>query len=263
MRKWKEIQKMLWQIILFILSICCLAYYILIRIYTKRRNSTFLLFWLLSGLALLALSFLLPVLPETVCRYLIVAATVFVCCFLVVEGLICSAMLKKAEDGLEYIIVLGAQVRGTRITNSLERRLIQALRYLEDNPDARAIVSGGQGKGEDIPEAAAMAAYLSEHGVESERIILEDKSTTTQENLSFSAAFIPDRKGRIGLVTNDFHMYRALMIAKSLGYQNIRGIAASSNPVLQANYLVREFFACIYYWLRLCLRIFQTKMFDK
>ncbi|WP_242862894.1 YdcF family protein [Clostridium sp. C105KSO13] len=157
-------------------------------------------------------------------------------------------MTKRAEAGLSYIIVLGAQVRGTKITNSLMRRLDAALCYLEENSETSVIVSGGQGKGEDISEAFAMAEYLYQHGIDEKRIILEDTSKSTMENLKNSSKIIDDLSRPVGVVTNNFHMYRALQIGKKAGFKNVRGIAATSNPVLQLNYLVREFFAVI--WMK-------------
>lgn len=169
--------------------------------------------------------------------------------FLIEEVQICMAMRKKAEDGLPYLIILGAQVRGTKITNSLLRRLDTALGYLEDNPDTKVIVSGGQGKGELITEAEAMASYLEQHGIPSDRIYLEAASTSTWENLKYSRQFIEDITQPVAVVTNNFHLYRALLIGKRIGYRSLQGIAASSNPVFQLNYLTREFFAVV--WMKL------------
>lgn len=158
---------------------------------------------------------------------------------------------KRPDKDLEVLIVLGAQVRGTRVTNSLKRRLDRACAYLKEHPKTVAILSGGQGRGEDISEAFAMNDYLLECGIEQARLLMEDKSTTTWENLKFSfglygADFLnSDLHGKkVGIVTNDFHVCRALMMAKKQGYKKVQGVPASSNPVLFLNYLVREFFAC-------------------
>ena len=91
--------------------------------------------------------------------------------FLVVESQIVAASLRQPEPGADYVIVLGAQVRGTRVTRTLRYRLNAAAQYLRTNPETQVIVSGGQGTGEDISEAAAMAAYLLEQGIAAERII--------------------------------------------------------------------------------------------
>ena len=92
----------------------------------------------------------------------------------------------KVRPDLDYIIVLGAHVAGTRLSKALLERTRRALRYLEENPETRAVLSGGQGQGEQISEAEAMYRYLTEHGIDGSRLILEDRSTNTKENLDFS-----------------------------------------------------------------------------
>ena len=85
----------------------------------------------------------------------------------------------KVRPDLDYIIVLGAHVAGTRLSKALLERTRRALRYLEENPETRAVLSGGQGQGEQISEAEAMYRYLTEHGIDGSRLILEDRSTNT------------------------------------------------------------------------------------
>lgn len=103
---------------------------------------------------------------------------------------ICKGMYSKAEDGAQWIIVLGAQVRGKKITDSLRRRLDTAVCYLKKNKETKVIVSGGQGAGEEITEAEAMAEYLIKQGISKDRIRMEDQSTSTRENLRFSRKFL-------------------------------------------------------------------------
>lgn len=228
-------------------GIVCLLYYLIISFYTRKWNSTFALFWPVFG----GIHILLGILPAegTGSVLLLTAVFIFWLVFFAVEIQICSAMLKRADNKLQYIIVLGAQVRKTKITNSLMRRLDAALLYLSENPDTRVIVSGGQGKGEDISEAAAMWEYLCQHGIDGGRIILEDTSTSTWENLRNSSKIIGDLTQPVGIVTNSFHMYRALQMGRKAGFTDSQGISATSNPILQANYLFREFFAVI--WMKI------------
>ena len=87
------------------------------------------------------------------------------------------------------------------------------------------------------------------HGVPKEKIFLENRSTSTRENLRFSRKYADAEKDRVGIVTNDFHIYRSSLIARQEGYQNIIMIPAGSNPVFQINYLVREFFAVVRTWM--------------
>ena len=117
--------------------------------------------------------------------------------------------------------------------------------YLTEYPGTIAIVSGGQGKGEAISEADAMAENLTARGIAPERIRRENRSTSTWENLKFSAEYIGDITQPAALVTNDFHVFRSLMLGRQAGYTCLEGIAATSNPVLFINYMVREFFAVL------------------
>ena len=105
-------------------------------------------------------------------------------------------MFVKENEACDYLIILGAHVNGRVPSDSLERRIRKAEQYLKSHPMTKVIVSGGQGKGEDITEAEAMEIYLWEHGIEKERILKEAASTTTKENLRFSKAlFTPSPKG--------------------------------------------------------------------
>lgn len=170
--------------------------------------------------------------------------------FLAVEFFIVRAMRPGRKKNCRYLIVLGAQVRGERITDSLKRRLDAALLYHQVCASVKIIVSGGQGKGEDVSEAYAMAQYLREHGVKDEQIMLEDQSRTTRENLRFSKAYLEELKTPVGIVTNNFHLFRALLIGRSEGYENLTGIAAGCNRILFLNYMVREFFAAVWLWIQ-------------
>ena len=142
------------------------------------------------------------------------------------------------------VIVLGAQVKGTRPSRALERRLKKAEAFLKEHPDTLAVLSGGQGDGEDITEAQCMYDWLTEHGIASRRLILEERSTSTEENLKFSAAFL-DKTAPVGILTSNFHVYRALRLAKKQGYAKPCGIPAKSDARYQVHYLVREFFALV------------------
>ena len=149
----------------------------------------------------------------------------------------------NAKKNLDYIIVLGAHVDGTRMTLALLERARRALLYLEENPGTRAVLSGGKGDGENITEAEAMYRYLTEHGIAGERLILEEYSTSTKENLAFSLEKIGTGNCSVGVVTNNFHVFRALQIAKKYGLSDVCGIAADSTPKYLPNNMLREFFA--------------------
>lgn len=227
----------------------CLGYYLLILFYTKRFRSTFLNFWLLAGMIHAALGALWNWLPYTIQAIATMIVLVIWIIFLGVEIQIVRAMRTKNPCVPEYLIVLGAQVRGTYITNSLRRRLDTACRVWKQHPEIKIIVSGGKGRGEDISEAEAMSGYLLQSGIKENKILKEDCSSSTRENLMFSKKLITDESSSVGIVTNDFHIYRSLFLARECGFQQVCGIPASTNRVLFMNYMVREFFAIL--WMKI------------
>lgn len=243
------------QVYFIIMGIGCLLYYGMIRYYTGKWDSTFAGFWLLSGMIHLSGLLFWKWIPGIVQKVVLVMLLVLWMLFLITEGVILWKMKQKPERNAEYLIVLGAHVNGKKITNSLMYRLDAAYTYLCENSKTQVIVSGGQGNGEAISEAEAMAENLLQRGIAAERIVQENKSTTTAENLRFSGELISVRKpnglkvASVVLVTNNFHICRALLIGRQVGYMNLSGLAAISNPVLQLNYLVREFFAVIWNYL--------------
>ena len=168
--------------------------------------------------------------------------------FIAVESMIISAMNKKPADGLDYIIVLGAHVKGNVASRTLVKRIDAAAEYLSENPDTIAVVSGGRGDGENISEAQCMKDGLLERGIDSSRIIMEDRSTSTEENISFSTAIIDSRarEADIGVVTSNFHVFRAVAVCRKQGY-DVCGISAKSDKILFVNYIFREFFAVVRY----------------
>lgn len=162
-----------------------------------------------------------------------------------VEARILSQYNAQAAPSADYVIILGAQWRSTGPSEVLRRRLDKAIDYLEQNPDTSVIVSGGQGGNESIPEAVGMREYLIEAGIGEERILVEDQSASTYQNLVLSAEFLDRENDRVVVVTNNFHMFRALAIAKKQGYLNVEGLAAGSSPWVVPNNLLREFIGVV------------------
>ena len=176
------------------------------------------------------------------------AVTVFlagVILFCAVEGLIFSQYHAKPQPGADYMIILGAQWKMSGPSEVLRRRLDGALEYLRENPDTIVIVSGGQGSNEPVSEAAGMRQYLVDAGISDERILTEDRSTNTAENLAFSGRLLDVSGDRVVIVTNNFHMFRALKIAEKQGYKNTEGLAASAVAGLVPNNLLREFLGVV------------------
>ncbi len=144
----------------------------------------------------------------------------------------------------ETVVVLGCKVRGTRPSRMLIRRLEAAQAYLEENPDVLCITTGGQGAGEDVPEGQAMRDWLIGHGIAAERIIAEDTSKDTQENLEHAAAILQEQGlgERVVIITDGFHQYRASLLAKRAGLQS-ESVCAKTNPLYVPTYWVREWMA--------------------
>lgn len=164
-------------------------------------------------------------------------------------GMIAGEFSAKGTQNLDYIIVLGAQVREDGPSVVLRYRLDAAIDYLNENPDTTCIVSGGQGANEPFSEAEGMAEYLLEKGIEENRILLEDKSTNTVENIQNSNALMDGTYNGVGIVTNNFHVFRAVQIAKVQGLEGVCGIAADSNALYLPNNVLRECCGILKDWL--------------
>lgn len=166
--------------------------------------------------------------------------------FIFLELPIIQAANTDTEPNADYAIVLGAAVHGDTPSLSLTERLDRAYDYLVDHPNCIAIVSGGQGENENMSEAEAMRIYLEAKGIAPERIIKEDRSTSSEENLSYSFDIIRSRGGDpetdAVLVTSEYHIYRAQLIAHSMGV-NITGVPAETTHItVKVNYFIREAF---------------------
>lgn len=164
---------------------------------------------------------------------------------LILLGLILTQFHGKAPDDLGVLIVLGAQVRPDGPCQALAFRLDTAAAYLTAHPETRCIVSGGKGDNEPDSEAAVMARVLMQKGIAPERIRLEDQSHSTVENLRFSAKIAGPLDQKIGIATNNFHMYRSLKLARKAGYTAAFGLAAPSTALYLPNNVLREIFGLV------------------
>lgn len=159
-----------------------------------------------------------------------------------------AAHVKPKQDAT--VVVLGCAVRGGGPSLMLRERLIAAQDYLDENPEAVCVVSGGQGADESMSEAQCMYEYLTEHEIAPERIYMEDKSTSTRENIKFSTQIIEqnDLPDGMNIVTNEFHEYRAKRIAEKQGIDT-GSIAGSTAWWLLPTYYVREMAGILYEWI--------------
>ena len=226
-------------------ALLCFTYcFIVFRI---RSGSRFYLIWGLGGIFFIGLALMIrfdlwsqfPLrLRQTITGLLIGGILVFV----IVESCIFTHYRDQGRPDLDYIIVLGAQMKPAGPSAVLRFRLDEACEYLTANENTLCVVSGGQGANEPCTEAQGMYDYLVEKGIAPERILMEDKSTDTSENIAYSAALIGGTDYEVGIVTNNFHVFRGVMLARHAGFKNACGISARSNIYFQPNNLVREFF---------------------
>lgn len=237
--------------ILVILGILSAFYGILVL--QVGSGTLFWLIWEAIGVIFLIWAFLLhrdyfeahPKIRNTF-RVLIISAVAVLVMFC---GMISSEFTAKGNHNLDYIIVLGAQVREDGPSVVLRYRLDAAIEYLNENPNTICIVSGGQGFNEPFSEADGMADYLIENGIEKSRILLEDESTNTLENIRNSKALMESSYNGVGIVTNNFHVFRAVQLAKAQGLENVCGIAADSSKIYLPNNVLRECCGILKDWL--------------
>ncbi|MDR1427575.1 MAG: YdcF family protein [Bifidobacteriaceae bacterium] len=149
----------------------------------------------------------------------------------------------------QAVIVLGAGLKGgSRVTPLLAARLDRAIaiaqRTMARGRDVVIVASGGRGPGESISEATAMAAYLVERGIAPNRVLLEDRSRTTEENLTLSKALLTAKgiDGPVVAVSSNYHVFRTAMLMRRTG---LNGYAAGGNVAL-------------YYWPSAAIREFAA-----
>ncbi len=226
-------------------ALLCFLYCLLV--FCIRSGSRFYLVWGLGGFFFLSLAAILhfdlwgqfPLLLRRVMAGLLLAG---ILAFVVAECCIFVHYRDQGRPDLDYIIVLGAQMKPGGPSAVLKFRLDAACDYLTANEDTLCVVSGGQGANEPCTEAEGMRDYLVERGIAPERILMEDQSTDTSENIAYSAALIGGTDKDVGIVTNNFHVFRGVMLARHAGFEDACGISARSNIYFQPNNLLREFF---------------------
>ncbi len=177
----------------------------------------------------------------------------FLVSFIVIEAKIITA-IKSDADECEYILVLGCGLRGKELTRTAVARAEAAIEYLEKYDKCKAILCGGQGKNELVTEARALYDYMAGRGIDKSRMILEEKSTDTTENIKFAKEFLPDVSDiSVGVVTNDFHLYRSALIMKKAGFGNVYTISAPtpSVPLLHTSLFLREYFSILFEYLNI------------
>lgn len=229
----------------------CILYCFIVGVFVG-HGTNFYLIWAVLGLILFLMGFLwkkgspfrLPAWLRLGALLLLVMGIIF---FLAIEGCILSGFFTKEErtEDFDYIIVLGAQMKENGPSRVLQMRLDTACDYLMEHEDTLVIVSGGQGADERESEAEGMRRYLEEKGIDPLRIIMEDQSRNTAQNIEYSSRFLDKTSDRVGIVSNNFHIFRALGLARHAGYADVSGIAAPSEFFLLPNNMFREFFGVV------------------
>lgn len=160
--------------------------------------------------------------------------------------------IDNAEYDEDAIIVLGAGIHGEQVSQTLRRRLDSAVDYYEKNKDAVIVVSGGQGPGENITEALAMERYLIEQGIPQNKIIKEEKSTSTEENFSYSKKILDeyfDGDYSVAFATSEFHVYRSEQMARKIGVNVTSHVHGDTSWYMILPTCTRECLAVIKLWV--------------
>ena len=190
-----------------------------------------------------------------------------ICCIAIYT--IGSQGKKQPSSYADYLIVLGAHVNGKVPSKALMSRIMAAHAYLKENPSTKAVLTGGQGNGEEITEAMCMKQELLKLGIDEGRLLIEDRSTTTEENIGFGKNIIKDdrtndkvpyeiddktdnhdqsiKSTSVIIVTNDFHALRGVQIAKKAGFKQVQSIGAPSSIIMKPHYYTREILS----WIKL------------
>lgn len=152
----------------------------------------------------------------------------------------------QPDANCDYLIILGAGVEGDTPSPILQNRIDQAYAYLTEHPNAICIPTGGKGDDENLSEAQCIFNHLTAKGIDADRIWMEDKATSTVENFEYSIALLKEKTGgipgNVGVLSNEFHLFRASLIAKDQGLEAVYIPAATGDLFTRINYTLREIF---------------------
>lgn len=218
-------------------GVCCIIYGFLLHLENKKIS-------VLSKAAL-------------VLRY---TALILIAVFLITQIIIQFKIFSAIECNdveCEYVLVLGAGLINNKPSLALQYRLNTAYEYMTKYPNSKAILCGGLGKGREVTEAYAMQQYLLKKGISNNRLILEEKSTDTTENIYYAKEIIDkintSDKTEAIVITNRFHLYRATLIMKKAGFNQYHKYPAPlpKIPLLHFNAHLREYFSIILEYMNL------------
>lgn len=183
--------------------------------------------------------------PAKVVRHIF---TILLCCGILIlgatEALIVHASFGSGNVNVPYLLVLGAKVRSDGPSLTLMDRIDGAYEYLSAHPDTIAVVSGGKGADEPMSEAQCMYDHLVVRGIDPDRVWMEDQASSTWENLRFSLDLIEEKTGvrpeKLGLLSSEYHLFRAGLFARECGVEQVGIPAKTSIFSLKINYFLRE-----------------------
>ncbi len=190
-------------------------------------------------------------------------ALFFIALFLITQVFIQSKIIfsiKTTDEECDYILVLGSGLEKTKLTRTGIARADAAIEYMNKYPNCTAILCGGQGKGELITEAQALYNYMVNKSIDPTRLICETKSTDTTENINYAVELIKQRGSiedgtKVAVVTNDFHLYRSMLIMKKAGIKNAYSINAPTPKIsfmlMHISLHLREYFSVILEYLNI------------
>lgn len=241
------------RILWFVLALMCLLYAVMV--YLVGSGTYSFVIWLAGALFFFLCFFFAGkgrwgAVPSVIRYMTYTGVSIIAVVFLICQTLIMTHFFDKGERDLDYIIVLGAQMRNSQPSVIYRYRLEKAGEYLEDNERTICITTGGKGKNEPVSEGEGGALYLRSLGVPDSRIMEEIWSKDTPENIRNALKIIEENEGstddlKIGIVTNGFHVFRGVHIAKGMTDAGIYGIAAYMQPQYIPNNMVRESFGIL------------------
>lgn len=231
----------------------CLGYWLLIGL-TARFGLDMHWIWLVAGGALTAAGIVcrwnaLPGWIRIGWRAMMCAGLALV---IALECCVISGMNAVPPENVDYLLILGARVeQDGSPSKALRRRIDAAAEYLTDNPDTAAVATGGKGTDEVIPEAECIRNELVKLGIDESRILVEDKSVNTSENMEFSMRLMKfGAETKVGVVSNNYHIFRALKLAEKMGFKHVYGLAADYTGYTLLHYMMREGACLIEDWRR-------------
>ena len=225
-----------------------------IAIYLIGSGTFSFIIWVFTSIVfivlfILSINYNYKIIPINIRFILYIITSIGLLVFFIIELLILSRFNTVPRNNLDYIIVLGAQVGANGPEISYKYRLDAAYDYLLKNENTICILTGNKGSNEPISEGEGGYNYLIEKGIDKNRLMYEEASTDTYENIKNAVDLINEKEKNLNyecaIVTNKYHLFRGMSIAKKVLNKEVDGIPAKINKFYLLNSMVREFFGVI------------------